>query len=264
MGSALSLALGHGFVENAKLVAQCMPSKYWSACQVHIPNYENGASSVLNFPKGGSAKKVLAARLPELRFPVENRVCCLCDNGRRLGTVVRNWFHEDSWPLYYIVPYQIRIDSGEFIWAPKDDDETLHSVAEFCCQSAPAWPDTLYVRVMSGWPEEKGCTGAYQKALRLDKLLYIKRSKRKNGDRFLYHRRNCYIIGDLDHLNEMEELNGYVRSIPTCSTCPPHLRVGTWLRFDEDKEAWLRDPEILVSEDGAILIGLEIEAMNPA
>jgi len=242
--TALSLALGNGFIENAKLLAKCMPTKHWAACHVYIPDGTG-------FPKKRGSRRVLAARLPALRFPVGTQVCCTCEE-RQLGTVVRNWFQESWWPQHHIAPYQIRLHSGNLIWAPEDEDIFVHSVAEFGCQSDTLeMPSTLYIRVASHSFEQKACTGVYRQVPLRNQMW-----KHTEADRFLYRGGDwCYYIGDSDSLENEYKADGYVRSIPTCSTCPPHLRVGTWLRFDEDEEDWIRDPGIVVSEDETVLIG---------
>jgi len=68
------------------------------------------------------------ASRPALRFRVGDRVDCSHSSdasGRCSGTIIQLWYREDSWdhvPADFHCPYQIQLDSGHVICAPKDID----------------------------------------------------------------------------------------------------------------------------------------------
>jgi G3E family GTPase len=66
-------------------------------------------------------------RSKPLRFAVGDRVECNC-SGWRQGTVVTHWWRDSKWPPEKIVPYQIKLDYGPTIFAPKDDDKCIRAI----------------------------------------------------------------------------------------------------------------------------------------
>ena len=68
-------------------------------------------------------------RRPDLRFAVHDRV------ERRLtpdpttgwvpGTIVSLYYREPWWPPTTVVPYEVLLDDGTFIFAPKDVDAVI-------------------------------------------------------------------------------------------------------------------------------------------
>ena len=59
-----------------------------------------------------------------LRFAVGDRVLCRCQEWLE-GTVVKQWYREPHWPEGKIVPYQVKLDHGVSIFAPRDDDACI-------------------------------------------------------------------------------------------------------------------------------------------
>lgn len=213
--TALSAALGNGFLEIAKFLSQRMPPNFWTTSMVFIPKNDT-------FPSKKGCKRISVACLPALRFPIGCNVCCNMGSRTARGTVVRQWHHEPSWPKNCISPYQVRVAEGQLIGAPKDEDGTIHSVAEFGCRDdALASPGKLYVRVLTGLPTHRACTGVYVKVA-LDGF-GVDFWKHASEDRFLYHGDDLWLyIGDIEEraLN-FQCASGYVRSVPSCRTCHP-------------------------------------------
>lgn len=59
-----------------------------------------------------------------LRFRMGDRVDCLVDDKWEPGIVIKTWYKdsEDDSPENNINPYQVRLDNGEFVFAPIDDE----------------------------------------------------------------------------------------------------------------------------------------------
>ena len=66
-----------------------------------------------------------------LRFVVGERV--ECKTGKKewsAGEVVALMFHDkESMPVGQVVPYQIKLDDGELVWAPADKDGLIRKAA---------------------------------------------------------------------------------------------------------------------------------------
>ena len=41
------------------------------------------------------------------------------------GTIVALYYSEPGWPPYAVAPYQIQLDDGRLIYAPRDDDQVI-------------------------------------------------------------------------------------------------------------------------------------------
>lgn len=59
-----------------------------------------------------------------LRFAIGDRVECRIGQdivtGWASGTVLSLWHREKSWPAGTVAPYQVQLDNGSFIFAPRD------------------------------------------------------------------------------------------------------------------------------------------------
>ena len=65
-----------------------------------------------------------------LRFKVGDRVACNVGATFQTGTVIKLWYTEKYYPeganrLQSLVPYQVRLDNDNTIYAPKDEDDIL-------------------------------------------------------------------------------------------------------------------------------------------
>ena len=64
-----------------------------------------------------------------LRFKVGDRVACkLRGEGFQPGTVIKLWYTEKYFPegcLQSLVPYQVRLDNDDLIYAEKDEDRCI-------------------------------------------------------------------------------------------------------------------------------------------
>uniref|UniRef100_A0A6U4D1R8 Uncharacterized protein n=1 Tax=Phaeomonas parva TaxID=124430 RepID=A0A6U4D1R8_9STRA len=69
-----------------------------------------------------------------LRFEKGTRVRCRVGpdpvTGWRKGTIVKHYYREARWPPGKWVPYQIELDGGTFIYAPKDVDRLVQKVED--------------------------------------------------------------------------------------------------------------------------------------
>mmetsp|Transcript_55156 Transcript_55156/g.129132 ORF Transcript_55156/g.129132 Transcript_55156/m.129132 type:complete len:535 (+) Transcript_55156:42-1646(+) len=70
---------------------------------------------------------------PELRFAVGDRVQCRVGPGSdedswAPGTVAKQWYREKQWPPHRTAPYQIKLDNGQLIFAPMDDDRVIKAL----------------------------------------------------------------------------------------------------------------------------------------
>mmetsp|Transcript_32528 Transcript_32528/g.68395 ORF Transcript_32528/g.68395 Transcript_32528/m.68395 type:complete len:557 (-) Transcript_32528:149-1819(-) len=61
----------------------------------------------------------------KLRFKVGDRVDCRYVDGWKSGTVIKTWYSQGSFDNDHAVPYQIQIDTGNYIFAPADSDECV-------------------------------------------------------------------------------------------------------------------------------------------
>uniref|UniRef100_A0A7S2FLE7 Uncharacterized protein n=1 Tax=Florenciella parvula TaxID=236787 RepID=A0A7S2FLE7_9STRA len=66
------------------------------------------------------------AKSPELRFANGSKVQCRVGadpvTGWAAGTIVALWYREEAWPSGTYAPYQIQLDDGRLIFAPRDED----------------------------------------------------------------------------------------------------------------------------------------------
>jgi hypothetical protein len=76
----------------------------------------------------------MAGRAPGLRFAAGDRIECNMGSVYRpvwaMGTVTQLWHQDDAWPKDKWAPYQVRLDSGNLIFAPTDADSV--------CRAPPA------------------------------------------------------------------------------------------------------------------------------
>lgn len=77
--------------------------------------------------QGKTPQPALEARVAALRFEVGTRVECNC-RGWRSGTIVKQWYHDPTWPATKVMPYQIKLDNGPAIFAPKDSDQCIRRI----------------------------------------------------------------------------------------------------------------------------------------
>jgi G3E family GTPase len=64
----------------------------------------------------------------DLRFQVGDRV--FCNTGEKEwtpGAVIKQFYHESDWPDDQVVPYQVRLDTGNLIFVPMDDPRVVRS-----------------------------------------------------------------------------------------------------------------------------------------
>lgn len=64
-----------------------------------------------------------------LRFDVGARVECNC-GGWELGTIVKQFYRQSSFPPGTFAPYQVRLDNGKLIFAPIDEDRVIRACVE--------------------------------------------------------------------------------------------------------------------------------------
>jgi len=68
-----------------------------------------------------------------LRFPVGSRVECRIgpasdpNGGWGAGTVAMHWYRQAMWPTGQFAPYQIQLDQGPLIFAPRDSDTCIRA-----------------------------------------------------------------------------------------------------------------------------------------
>ena len=60
----------------------------------------------------------------QLRFPIGTRVECNC-GAWKAGTIVRHFYTQSTFGEDKCVPYQVQLDEGRLIFAPKDEDEVV-------------------------------------------------------------------------------------------------------------------------------------------
>mmetsp|Transcript_36245 Transcript_36245/g.36480 ORF Transcript_36245/g.36480 Transcript_36245/m.36480 type:complete len:153 (-) Transcript_36245:156-614(-) len=74
-------------------------------------------------------KRKLQKELPKLRFKVKQRVKCKMDSNEwATGTVVGLWHINSSSEHYVYMPYQVRLDGGQMIFAPQDHEYTIQAI----------------------------------------------------------------------------------------------------------------------------------------
>jgi len=70
-----------------------------------------------------------AATSSELRFANGTRVKCRVGadpiTGWAPGRIKQLWYREDAWPSGTFAPYQVQLDDGRLIFAPRDEDSIL-------------------------------------------------------------------------------------------------------------------------------------------
>ena len=64
-------------------------------------------------------------KLKSLRFSVGDKVKCNTGGKWSTGTVVNLMYREDGMPPGMIAPYQVKLDNGDYIYAPADVDEVV-------------------------------------------------------------------------------------------------------------------------------------------
>jgi len=65
------------------------------------------------------------------RFKVGDRVACNTDDGWQEGEVIALDYREDEWPkTSKPAPYQVLLDEGKKVYAPRDDDELIVAVGK--------------------------------------------------------------------------------------------------------------------------------------
>lgn len=73
-----------------------------------------------------------------LRFPLGARVECKAEHKWTTGTVIAYWYTQSSFPKGMCVPYQVELDNGKLMYAPRDDDNHIRaSVAAKPKRSGP-------------------------------------------------------------------------------------------------------------------------------
>lgn len=60
-----------------------------------------------------------------LRFAVGDKVECRIREGWALGTVIAHMYTDEYMRPGFIAPYQVKLDDGAYIFAPKDSDEVI-------------------------------------------------------------------------------------------------------------------------------------------
>lgn len=64
----------------------------------------------------------------ELRFEVGTRVECRVGATKWApGVVIKHWYREPGWPTNHFAPYQVELDNGKKIFAPKDDAQVIRA-----------------------------------------------------------------------------------------------------------------------------------------
>ncbi|KAG8463455.1 hypothetical protein KFE25_004966 [Diacronema lutheri] len=63
-----------------------------------------------------------------LRFELGDRVECRVGATKwAAGVVIKQWYREPGWPTDHFAPYQIQLDNGKKIFAPKDDVQVIRA-----------------------------------------------------------------------------------------------------------------------------------------
>mmetsp|Transcript_30461 Transcript_30461/g.81946 ORF Transcript_30461/g.81946 Transcript_30461/m.81946 type:complete len:212 (+) Transcript_30461:81-716(+) len=67
----------------------------------------------------------------DLRFNIDDRVECRIGPTKWApGTVIKHWYREAGWATGHFAPYQIQLDTGKRIFAPKDVNEVIRAYVE--------------------------------------------------------------------------------------------------------------------------------------
>merc|ERR1719161_2760127 len=61
----------------------------------------------------------------KLRFTVGDAVECKTSDGWERGAVVSQMYREDYMPPGMVAPYQVKLDTGDIIYAPVDEDDVI-------------------------------------------------------------------------------------------------------------------------------------------
>jgi len=61
----------------------------------------------------------------KLRFTVGDAVECKTSDGWERGAVVSQMYREDHMPPGMVAPYQVKLDTGDIIYAPVDEDDVI-------------------------------------------------------------------------------------------------------------------------------------------
>ena len=95
-----------------------------------------------------------------LRFSVGDRVECNIGSWAA-GTVVKQWYRDESWPQGKWAPYQVQLDQGTLIYAPVDSDKAIKELEEDDLE----YPEPELPRDMSGLqpPRPPYCRGLQTK-----------------------------------------------------------------------------------------------------
>jgi hypothetical protein len=68
------------------------------------------------------------------RFPTGTRVSCRMgpdpNQDWAQGTIIQLWYRESKWPNMSFAPYKVRLDDGQFIFAPADIDRVIRRTEE--------------------------------------------------------------------------------------------------------------------------------------
>ena len=86
-----------------------------------------------------------------LRFGVGDRVDCSVDDEWIPGMVIKCWYREDDFENGHAVPYQVRLDDGDLVFAPIDDGYCIRrsSTAEMPLRFEEG--DRVECRIDGGW-----------------------------------------------------------------------------------------------------------------
>lgn len=90
-------------------------------------------------------------RLPTLRFEVGDRVTCSMEDDWTPGTIVKTWYREDEFENDHAVPYQVLLDTGNFIYAPMDDDDCIKKSTASSVPLRFDVGDWVKCKVEGGW-----------------------------------------------------------------------------------------------------------------
>jgi len=83
---------------------------------------KNGFMACRNTPE------LEAKRRENLRFAIGTKVACRIKDGWAPGTVVATMYRDEYLPPGMLAPYQVKLDTGEYIYAPFDDDKVIRNV----------------------------------------------------------------------------------------------------------------------------------------
>merc|ERR1712113_270110 len=94
---------------------------------VFIGKNLDGAALASSFNDCLATPEKIAKKIEALRFAIGDEVECYMD-GWFSGIVVAHMYRdEDHMPQGMVVPYQIRLDDGDLIWAPADCDSVIRA-----------------------------------------------------------------------------------------------------------------------------------------